>query len=89
MVLLLACFSLILCFIIEPLGLAFRSRLQAAVASLNASNQSLLTQVAWVNELGRDLGRLEAANAGLAGDLERVEVRTVAAVPWLEKFRAD
>ena len=42
-----------------------------------------------MNELGRDLGRLEAANAGLAGDLERVEVHTVAAVPWLEKLRAD
>ena len=71
------------------LGLLFRARLQEAVAGLNQRNQSLLTQVAWVNEFGRTLEKLAAADMGLAGDLERVEVRTEAAVPWLARFRAD
>ena len=83
------CGALAMGFVVAPLGLLFRARLQEAVAGLNRRNQSLLTQVAWVNEFGRTLEKLAAADMGLAGDLERVEVRTEAAVPWLARFRAD
>lgn len=81
--------ALALGFAVEPLGLFFRARLQEAVGRLNRANQSLLTQVGWVNEMGRNLGKLTAVDAGLGAELERVEVQTEAPAPWLAKFRAD
>ena len=44
--------------VVVPVGLFYRHRMQEAVADLNGSNQSLLTQVSWVNHMGQNIKNL-------------------------------
>ena len=77
------------CAVVVPAGLFYRRRMQEAVADLNGSNQSLLTQVSWVNHMGQNIKNLSLTNAQLTSDMNCIEVSVSAECPWLEKFRAD
>ena len=73
--------------VVVPVGFFYRHRMQEEVTDLNGSNQSLLTQVSWVNHMGKNIRNLSLSNAQLPSDMNCVEVS--AECPWLEKFRAD
>ena len=75
--------------VVAPFGLIFRRKIQEAVANWNRANQNILTQVAWVNNMGRNIKNLSLANAQLVRELDEIRVPVATACPWLEKFRAD
>ena len=78
-----------ICCVIVPAGLFYRRQMQEGIANLNQQNQSLLTQVSWVNHMGRNIRNLSLSNAQLTQDMNSIEVHVSAECPWLEKFRAD
>lgn len=77
------------CAVVVPAGFFYRRRMQEGVANLNSNNQSLLTQVSWVNHMGRNIKNLSLSNAQLTADMNNIEVGVSAECPWVEKFRAD
>ena len=78
-----------ICVVIVPAGLFYRRRMQEAVANLNGNNQSMLTQISWVNHMGRNIKNLSLSNAQLTSDMNNIEACIYTECPWVEKFRAD